>query len=195
MTSDAHRLMYDNIHDFKATAALIESDIRRLALRDDNDDLVPGAEGKRRHRDMWVSMKTVSHFNLGIALELMLKMILTMNRVQYRNKHELVYLYELLPAKFQTQLESTYRGVSPKRHRLVAFANSATRDGKSLPPLVNRDLTTLRRLLEYFDEDVLLSKKRYSSEHVSKGQWRHYMSDLSPFIALIDSVMINVPRE
>ena len=72
MERAAYRLFYDNIHDFKTVAMHVESEIKRLGIRSDSDDPVPGMKG-RTHCDMWVSMKSVSHFNLGTALELMLK--------------------------------------------------------------------------------------------------------------------------
>jgi len=76
----AFRLLYDNIHDFKTTAMHVDSEIRRLGVRDDGDDAVQGMGG-RTHREMWESMKAVSHFNLGTALELMLKLLLFLNNV------------------------------------------------------------------------------------------------------------------
>lgn len=196
MDVNAHRLMYDNIHDFKKTSACVESEIKRLGIRHDSDEQVPGAKG-RRHHDMWISMKSVSHFNLGIALELMLKMILVLNDVEHRRSHSLVELHDLIPMKFQTQLESTYQDCKknfPGRYELVAFINSATPDARSLPPLNNRDITTLRGFFAYFDEDVILWEKRYSYELINEGKWRHYADDLSMFIGLIDKVMVNVPR-
>jgi len=53
----AYQLLYDNIHDFKTTAMHVESEIRRHGIRSDSDDTVPKMQG-RRHREMWVSMKT-----------------------------------------------------------------------------------------------------------------------------------------
>ena len=60
----AYRLFYDNIHDFKTTAVHVEAGIRRHGIRSDGREEVPGIKGRTRH-DMWVSMKTVSHFDLG----------------------------------------------------------------------------------------------------------------------------------
>ena len=86
MEVTAYHLSYDNIHDFKATAIHVESEIRRHGLRDNSFDAVPGMNG-RKHHDMWVSMKTVSHFNLGIALESMLKLLLFLNKIPMPRHH------------------------------------------------------------------------------------------------------------
>ena len=63
----AYRLFYDNIHDFNTAAMHVDSKIRGLGVRDDGDEPVPEMGG-RTHRDMWESMKAVSHFYLGTAL-------------------------------------------------------------------------------------------------------------------------------
>ena len=60
------QMMYDSILDFRATADYVESEINRLGLSCDHNDVVQGTKG-RNSRDMWVSMKTVSHFNLGMS--------------------------------------------------------------------------------------------------------------------------------
>ena len=57
-------LLYDSIHDFKRAAVLVESEISRQNIRYDSNDDVQGMNG-RKHHDMWVSMKAVSHFKSG----------------------------------------------------------------------------------------------------------------------------------
>ena len=108
---NAARLLYDNIHDFKNAAQYVESEIRRLGIRYNCWEAVPAMEG-RTHHEAWVSLKTVSHFNLGTALELMLKLLLSLNDVPFDDiwkgqRHSLVRLYDKLPD--QHQLEVKYR--------------------------------------------------------------------------------------
>ena len=197
----AYRLFYDNIHDFKTTAMRVESELIRHGIRSDSDDPVPGMKG-RIHRDMWVSMKTVAHFNLATALELMLKLLLFLNNVSLEGipkgrRHLLTRLHDEIPKKYQTLLESVFqasRSVVPNGWELIAFINTATpvlRAG-SEPP--NRDISCLRGLFEYLDEDALLWQKRYSWELVDKGRWRHYLSDISVFVELINRVMRDIER-
>lgn len=194
MELSAYRLLYDNIHDFKSIAVHVESEIRRHGIRSDSEEAVPGMEG-RKHYDMWVSMKTVSHFNLGIALESMLKLLLFLNKVKIPHHHKLGELHDAIPLKSQKQLEATYqdsRTVLPQGYQLVAFINSATPTVAAAPP--TRDISSLREFLEYLDEDVMLWQKRYSWELVDKGSWRHYLSDISVFVELIERVMRDVRR-
>ena len=191
----AFRLLYDNIHDFKTTAVHIESEIMRHGLNSDTDEEVPGMKG-RRHRDMWMSMKTASHFNLGIALELMLKLILRLNRinpadvVQGKQGHFLTKLQDAIPQKYRDQLESKFqdsRGVILNGYELIAFIHTSSSASPQRP--MDRDISSLRGLFEYFDEDMKWWQKRYSWELIDKGEWRHYLSDISVLVELINRVM------
>lgn len=195
MDVNALRLLYDNVHDFKTTATLVEADIGRWGIRHDSDEPVPGAKG-RRHREMWVSMKSVSHFNVGIAIELLLKMLLILNGITYEKNHSLVELHDLIPARYQSQLQTVYADVkrSVGGFELVAFINWDTEDSDDLPVLENRDVDTVRGIFEYLDHDLMVSKKRYSWELIGTGQWRHYLTDLSVLTGMIDRVMAAIHR-
>ena len=193
----AHRLLYDNIHDFKTTAFHVESEIRRHGIDDSKGDAAVPGMNDRTHHDMWVSMKTVSHFNLGSALELMLKLLLFHNNIPIPRAHFLTKLYDDLPAKDQRCLEATYQAstsVLPDGYKLIAFINTAS---PTIPPLgpPNREISSLREFFEYFDEDVILWQKRYSWELVENGICRHYISDISVFVELITRVMVKIKRE
>ena len=98
-------------------------------------------------------------------------------------------LYDAVPKKYQSQLESTFQAshsVVPSGYELVAFINTAspTLAPGSGPP--DRDISSLKGFFEYFDEDVILWQKRYSWELIEEGRWRHYVSDISVFVELIN---------
>ena len=61
-------------------------------------------------------MKTVSHFNFGIALELMLKLLLYAHGKDVEKWHSLPELHDDLPLTVQEELDATYRGI---RHGLI----------------------------------------------------------------------------
>ncbi len=195
MDVNALRLLYDNVHDFKATAMFVETDIGRWGVTHDSNEPVPGAMG-RRHREMWISMKSVSHFNIGISIELLLKMLLILNGIKYDRSHSLVELHDLIPAKYRSQLQMVYTDVkrSASSFELVAFINRETEDSNDLPVLRNRDVDNVRGILEYLDQDLMISKKRYSWELIIVGQWRHYITDLSVLARMIDRVMADIQR-
>ena len=196
MEVNAYRILYDNIHDFKTTAVKIENDIEMYGIRHNSVELVVETGG-RKHHDMWASMKTVSHYNLGISLELMLKLICFLNQCDFGHTHSLSELYDSIPRKFRRQLESVFatcKEKCPKGIKLLAFINSASPDPAFLPKLSNREISSLRGFFSYLDEDAMLWKKRYTWEHINNGDWRHYIEDISVLVTLIDCVMRDIPR-
>ena len=188
MTIDAFRHLTDNIQDFRTTAMLVESEIGRLGLSYNSKDVVDGTNG-RLHGDMWASMKTASHFNIEIALELTFKLILRMNEIAiptgYKG-HRLCHLFDRMPEKCREILEDIYRKFRKAPEELVGMASVNSPTQPSLPAV---DLSSLRGLLEYLDDYVKIWEKRYSWELVDKGDWRHYLLDISVLVELINDVL------
>ena len=184
-------LLYDSIIDFKHAAVLVESEIRRHDIRYDSGVPIQGMNG-RKHHDVWVSMKAVSHFNLGTALELLLKLLLVRSRGTAPIHHELAKLYDALSEEDRKHLESKYRTA---RRETVNFALLMFNNPGSEPPPETRNINRLRGLLEYLDRDIMISKKRYSWEQARDGDWRYYLSDITVFVELIDRVMNGIPRD
>ena len=188
-------LLVGNVQDFANASKLMELAIIYYGLREDSYDVVPGTEG-RTHHEMWGSMKAVSHFNLGIALELLLKLQTFMNGEAIPQGPELTTLHDDLPQPVQEQLEATFQNIKqglPGGYELIAlFTHAIIRTVAGIPAPLERELLTLRDFFEYFDQDVKLSVKRYSYEFVEKHQWRHYLSDLTLFIELIRHVIGNI---
>ncbi len=188
MTIEAFRHLTDNIHDFRTTAMLVESEIRRLGLSCNGKDVVDGTNG-RLHGDMWASMKTASHFNIEIALELTFKLILRMNEIAVPTGHmghRLCHLFDVMPASCQQNLEDIYREFRKAPEELVGMASVNFPVPPILPPV---DLSNLSGFLEYLDDYVRLWEKRYSWELVDKGDWRHYLLDISVLVQLVDDVL------
>ena len=140
---------------------------------------------------MWVSMKAVSHFNLGTSLELMLKLMLVRSRRTAPNHHELAKLYEALSENDREQLESKYR---ISRRQSNNFALLMFNSPDSEPPPDTRNIGRLKGFFEYLDHDVMISKKRYSWEQARDEDWRYYLDDITVFVELIEKVMSDIPR-
>ena len=195
MEETTYRMMFDSINEFKDNANQVESEIKRYELNCDHNEIVPRTGG-RRNRDMWVSKKTVSHFNLGMALELMLKLLvwLLTKGEKIPQGHNLTGLYNKLEESTQNLLKEYYeaaKGVAPADWTLIALRNTdSPEEGDGFPK--KRNLNNLREALEYFDEDAKLYLKRYSYELVEKRQWRHYISDISVFVEFIRDVMDDI---
>ena len=210
MDIKAFRLLYDNVHDFKSAAMNVEADIKRHEIRYDCYEPVSDMD-TRTHHEAWVSMKAVSHFNLGTALELMLKLLLSRYNVpieKFRNRdgHRLTYLYDALHGAIAgpdpVQLEAAYRAIYlamirdiSEKLAFIVFVYTTPPITTPPPQPPSPDLSCFRGFLEFLDEDVILWKKRYSWESADQGLWRHYLSDTSFTVELIDRVMRDIPRD
>ena len=195
---NAFRLLYDNVHDFKNAAKHIESEISRRGIRYDCWEVLPATEG-RTHHEVWVSLKAVSHFNLGTALELMLKLLLNIHSIPLddissNQRHSLVLLYDKLPDPHQ--LEVKYRACRRANNELefIAFFGKVTDEAELEYRSPGTQVIYLRGLFGYLDDIAKLWKMRYSWESMRDEKWRYYLNDISILVDLIDRVMSEIPR-
>ncbi len=144
---------------------------------------------------MWESLKTASHFNLAISLELRLKCLLHLIGVdpfKGFNGHCLSKLYGQFNdtvGPTVVKLEELFRETTTDfPFDLVAFLST---DDPRVPTRPNdRELVTLTDFFAYMDEDVELWRKRYSWEQETGRQWQHYLDDLSAFFAFLDKTEV-----
>ena len=98
---DRYRLhLHSSVYDYESTAILVESEIKRLGIRHDSKGYIPSMKS-RRYVDAWLSIKAVSHFNLGTSPELMLKIIMVNTGEDIQHTHTLVSLYDSLPTEWE----------------------------------------------------------------------------------------------
>lgn len=176
---------------FRQSASLIEREIARLEVRDGDLSPVGGASGWPSHT-VWESLKTASHFNLTIALELRLKCLLRLNDLTPpggRDGHRLAGLYELFVARgasTEAELERLYgQAAAEYPFTLVAFLST---DDPAVPEGPgNRLLQSLMDVFAYMDDDVELWRKRCAWEHPAEREWQHYIDDLSALLSFLDS--------
>lgn len=200
--ADAIRLLYDNIIDFKGAAEHVESEIVRLGLLYNSWEEVPDTDG-RIHHEMWISYKTVSHFNIGTALELMLKLILHLHNIPWcdipkSERHSLTRLYAKIPKEHRDQLEIKYRATGRGLPEGLGFAGFINRPRGAPGPEYSspkRKVYRLEGLFEYLDNNTKLWKTRYSWELMKERKWRYYMEDISVLSNLIDRVLREIPRD
>ena len=176
---------------FRQSAWPIENEISPLRVTDGDLSPVGGASGWPSH-SLWESLKTASHFNLAVALELRLECLLLLEGAEPphgQGGHRLAGLHGLFGARgsaTETELERLF-GQAADAHPFtpVAFLSA---DGPAVPDGPgDRQLQGLADLLAYMDEDVELWRKRYAWERAADGQWQHYIDDLSAFFAFLDA--------
>ena len=176
---------------FRQCAWLIEHEISRLGVRQGDLSPVGGSAGWPSH-SVWESLKTASHFNLAVALELRLKCLLRLHGIepaQGREGHSLAKLYEQFGddgSSAETRLEELFgEAMADRPCTLVAFLSTDTPDMPEGP--ADRELRTLKDVLGYMDEDAELWRKRYSWESAADRRWRHYIDDLGAFFLFLDA--------
>ena len=187
-------LLRENINDFTNAALHMEREIQSLALKPNDNRPVP-TRPEVKFSDLWLSKKSVSLFNLGIALELMLKLVLVLNDKPKTNEHSLTRLYDRLPHKAQSELERVYNEYlheSLDVGRLIYMRVSASEKPEKKQPPVTPDISTLRNFFDYFDAHASLYKKRYAWEDVAKETWNYYIDDISLFVRLIDTALMSI---
>lgn len=135
----------------------------------------------------WFSIKLVSHYNLGTALELLLKLILVRANIAPPYTHTLTDLYRLIPQTAKPALQDTFS----KCAGTMALKLSALVKSPSTPTHVpsNRPLDTIKDLLDYFDKDLKLSEKRYVWANFEKQEWVHLIENPSVFVTWIHAML------
>ena len=183
------QLLSSNAQDFVQTAVDIEEKIVDLRLKDNSFDFVPDMHG-RRHHDMWTSLKTVSHFNLGVALELMFKYVLLLGKIEYEKGHKLTPLYHRIPEDARINIDTYYeKCLQTHQHGvlLIAFVDTPNPSESEQP--FKKSVETLEDLLRYLDEELKIWDKRYSWEYIDKQKWRHYIDNIEPIRIFIQLVL------
>lgn len=169
-------LLLQMIYDFAETADLVEKYVVHRKLDPDT----------RKDVEPWMSMKAVSHFNLGIALELLLKLLLIRSGREFPHTHEFHMLYGALPEQVQMYLQNTYGESAGSGTLTLKAMMTASRAPRHRPQ--NRPIDTLQDMFKYFDEDMKLSEKRYTWEPKQKQQWRHFIDNPSIFVKWIHRI-------
>ena len=176
---------------FRQAAWMIEREIDRLQVAQGDLSPVGGSAGWPSH-SVWESLKTASHFNLSISLELRLKCLLRLHDIappQGGAGHCLAELYDRFAdgsGSTEARLEELFlQTVTDRPFKLVAFLSTDAPDIAEGPG--ERILKTLRDVLAYMDDDAELWRKRYSWENAPAGQWQHYIDDLGAFFEFLDA--------
>ena len=175
---------------FRQTAELIEQQIRLLNVNPEDFSPVDGTTGWPAH-NVWESLKTTSHFNLGIALELRLKCLLWLNDNEVRNTHSLFQLYDSLRGvqpEISKRIDVIFQqAINDHPFRLLTYCQGFDANRPPDPPS-NRPVNSLEGFFKYLDEDVNLSVKRYAWEESAEfHRWHHYLDPLDAFFTFLDS--------
>ena len=190
MTDEEIRKILGDARAFRETAELAEEHIRTLGARPDTRVSLFGNKGWPS-ADVWMSLKTASHFNLHNALELGLKSFLELLDTPFPHMHSLSQLYALIPKTEADELRALFTQTQANRTiELRAFIRTP---GLPSPPTQGPQIDRVQALkgfLAYFDNGMGLWKKRYSWEEASQEKWEHYLTDLTVFFEFFDHLWV-----
>ena len=169
----------DLANTFKETALNAERRLKRLeAKRND-------VRGYRSRATAMESLKSVSHFNLGTALELSFKLMLRAWRHPVPATHKVAELYDALPEDVRTDFDGKFEG-PPGGDLARSYANG---EHPPVLPRVSEVLWAPRDYLVYLDDEIGLSGHRYTWESVAKQEYRSYLTDISWVVGIVDLLL------
>ncbi len=174
---------------YLSAAELLEWDIQRKKSERDIQKIT----GSWDIQIVLESLKTASHFNFGIALELFLKSLMLAENKNPPKKHTLVKIFNKLSYESRDKAKKLFSETAGKENNsLVAFINTPTPDPSLVSSPPNRNLHTFEDWLGYFDEEMQMEIKRYSHENIPNREWRHYIENLNPFIEFLKNAIEQV---
>ena len=177
---------------YLSAAELLEWDIQRKKSERD----IKKIAGNWDTKIMLESLKTASHFNFGIALELFLKSLILAEGKNPPKKHTLVKIFNKLSDKPRDKAEELFSETAGKENNsIVAFINMPTPDPSLVSSPPNRKFHTFEDWLGYFDDEMQMEIKRYSHENIPNQRWRHYIENLNPFIEFLKNAIEQVHNE
>ena len=166
----------DLANTFKETALNAE---HRLKILEAKRNDVPGYRSRATAME---SLKSVSHFNLGTALELSFKLMLRTWRHPVPATHKLTELYDALPDEVRTDFDGKFE-MPPEGDLARSYANG---EHPPVLPRLREVLWAPRDYLVYLDHEIGLSGHRYTWETVAKQEYRSYLTDISWVVGIVD---------
>ena len=172
---------------FQLSAELIEREIRRLNANAGETSPIGEETGWHSHH-VWVSLKSVSHHNLAIALLLRLKCFLSLHRLDLVYGHRLTQLFDKLNI-YQTQtsdeLEEIYQQVIRDNPvRLIATISSEDSTVPRDPS--NSPIKSLKDSFAFLEEYVEIWTNKRSGMYATSGPWQYHFDSLEPLFEFLN---------
>ena len=158
LSEDQIQRLYWDTYAYHTAAKSLNEEIRRRNL--------PLASPQE------ISLNSAATVNLGFSLELLMKYLYALSRVNYPSGfkgHSLSYLYQEMPDDPKTEMSCVYDqysqdNINPSIFRATLWNPIEPRD----PPVF--DLQTFESFLTYLDEIGTYSR-RYSFESYARSEW------------------------
>ena len=185
LTSESYWRLKTDATAFEVTAAVIGNLIVNCGAEHSSQSLMQGGRFDGFRRDvLWESLKSVSHFNLGIALELRLKGLLHLEHPEVPPRtfkgHGLARLFSKLEDGTRKKLNAAYLEYKEADDFELLTIRPP---GASWPESPKVD--DLLGFLEFLDTWVNIETARYSWETVDPYKSRFYLTKEAAIINLV----------
>ena len=170
------------------SAEMIERKIRRLNA-DAGETSTIGEETGWRSHQVWVSLKSVSHHNLALALLMRLKCFLSLHRIDLVYGHRLTQLFDKLNI-YQTQTSGDLEGIFQRINRdnpVKVIATISSQESFVPQEPSNSPITSLKDSFTYLEEYVEIWTNKRSGMYTSSSSWQYYFDSLEPFFKFLNS--------
>ena len=170
------------------SAEMIEREIRRLNADAGETSPIGEETGWRSHK-VCVSLKSVSHHNLAVALIMRLKCFLSLHRIDLVYGHRLAQLFDKLNI-YQTQtsgdLEEIFQRVN-RNNPVKVIATISSQESFVPQEPSNSPITSLKDSFTYLEEYVEIWTNKRSGMHTPNSPWQYYFDSLEPFFEFLNS--------
>ncbi|MCY3819092.1 MAG: hypothetical protein OXH52_06980 [Gammaproteobacteria bacterium] len=186
--------MADNVAMWEAAQAFLvvakntETYIREEGISDENSQPYKQG-GALTPMRIWIAMRSVLDFNFHQAYELYIKLVLTLEGTPYKFQHGLGEMFDLMSNESRGEFQRLHRKNLMGRGKtveMIAFQMASKRP--SLPEPTDPDFNTVRGMLEYFDGELELYKRRYGWETMTRGGWLQFIRDIRPWLLFLDDI-------
>ena len=170
------------------SAELIEREIKRLNANAGETSTIGEETGWCSHH-VWVSLKSVSHHNLALALLLRLKCFLSLHSIDLVYGHRLTQLFDKLNI-YQNQtsddLEEIYQRVN--RDNPVKIIATISSEESFVPQdPSNSSIKSLKDSFTFLEEYVEIWTNKRSGMYTSSSPWQYHFDSLEPFFEFLNS--------
>lgn len=185
-----------HIEAFRLTAMLVDRQVDLSELRpvlETTEKGTPKAPKLPKGDSLLgFAMMAASHFNLGIALELGLKCLTSLEGNSFKARHELTPLFDGLSAQSRSDIETSFaRNTGPDGIMWLdlVFVETPECPNPTDTPSRKRVSANFRDLCEHFDTEFKLKTKRYSPwEDADWGKVLQYIHNSSGLFRVVEDI-------
>lgn len=185
---DELTMMLGVVAEFRQAVIVLEQALAARGL--DCFDVSRNPNGGLSQHHSWAAAKAVAHFNLHQAIESIFKLMLALERTKIPPRHNLSELFGNLSPQTKRDFNAIYENAVKTRGEwfdvFVYRRGKAPPDPRSLPEIKVPQSVTLRGFLDFLDNVLNTSTRRYQAESVGRREPLYYFRDIGPYVQMLE---------